>query len=377
MIDLAESAPKDPAARDALIWVIDKPGMRDQGAYGVEFARAAALLVRYHGDDPEAVRLGLGLDNLASRNRDALLFGFYAAAKGREARGLAQMALAQYLVLKGTLVYNARENVGRERHRFPVWDDVKRTDNKVDQSDEDYAYDLELRLCDPDATRAEARRLHDEVIAEYGDVPYRSTTARKMEALLREPEPKWNGVPLTADDRRKIEAKFIRVPTLAQAAEGRLDEMDNLAVGKPAPEIDGLDVLGKPLKLSDFRGKVVVLVFWGSWCGPCMIEVPHERKLAERLKDKPFALLGVNCNEPKDAAIQAMQAERITWPNWLDGDAGPIVGRYHVRSYPSVFVLDAAGVVRSRGARGPDLDKIVDDLLKGPAGDVTTVPKPG
>ena len=54
--------------------------------------------------------------------------------------------------------------------------------------------------------------------------------------------------------------------------------MLNLAVGKPAPEIEGVDVDGKPLKLSDYKGKVVVLVFWGSWCGPCMAQVPHERE---------------------------------------------------------------------------------------------------
>jgi hypothetical protein len=64
MIDLAESSPDDSAARDALLWVINKPGRGDGGAYGDLFARAGALLVRHHGDDPEAVRIGLRLDNL-------------------------------------------------------------------------------------------------------------------------------------------------------------------------------------------------------------------------------------------------------------------------------------------------------------------------
>lgn len=123
---------------------------------------------------------------------------------------------------------------------------------------------------------------------------------------------------------------------------------------------------GKPLKLSDYRGKVVVLVFWGTWCGPCMQEVPHERELAERYKGRPFALLGVDCDSDKAAALKVMKEQGITWPNWNDGDPGegPIVNTYHVRGYPSTFVIDARGVIRHLQLRGSDLDKAVDDLIK-------------
>ena len=143
--------------------------------------------------------------------------------------------------------------------------------------------------------------------------------------------------------------------------------MQNLIAGKPAPEIDGVDFDGKPLKLSDYRGKVVVLVFWGTWCGPCMREVPHERALAERLKDKPFAVLGVNCDDDKQAAVNAIKSERMTWPNWHDGapGEGPIAKRYHIRGYPSVFVIDGQGIIRQTQTYllGDVLDKAIDDLL--------------
>ena len=127
-----------------------------------------------------------------------------------------------------------------------------------------------------------------------------------------------------------------------------------------------MDFNGKSLKLSDYRGKVVVLVFWGSWCGPCMREVPQERELAERLKDQPFALLGVNCDGDKQTAIKAMASEHITWPNWHDGEPGegPIIKRYHIQGYPTVIVLDAQGIIRQRSILGESLDKTVDQLLK-------------
>ena len=111
-----------------------------------------------------------------------------------------------------------------------------------------------------------------------------------------------------------------------------------------------------------------MLVFWGTWCGPCMKEIPHERALAERHKGKPFALLGVNCDDDKQAAVAAIKSEQITWPNWHDGAPGdgPIAKRYHIRGYPSVFVIDGEGIIRQTQTYmlGDVLDKAVDDLLK-------------
>ncbi len=138
------------------------------------------------------------------------------------------------------------------------------------------------------------------------------------------------------------------------------------AVGQPAPEIAGPAIDGKPLKLSDYRGKVVALVFWGSWCQPCLAEVPRERALVERMKARPFALLGVDCNDEKPAALRAIETERMTWPHWFDDlrAVQSIHMRYGITAFPSVVVLDAQGVIRSLNARGAELDKLVDELLK-------------
>jgi thiol-disulfide isomerase/thioredoxin len=368
MIDLALTHPKDPSARDALRWVIDKPGRQDAGTYGDEFARASALLVRHHGDDPDAISVGLGLSNVLTAHRDALLLGFYASAKSRESQGLARLALAQYLERKALFAKGTRKATKRQTiiYRGIIGDDGKPYDKHVEQSDEDYAYVLALRLCDADAIKAEAERLFEEVLADYGDIPLVTRKDRELEALLKDPSPKWNGKPLTDDEKRKLAAIVARKKTLGGLATARLDEMHNLTIGKPAPEIDGVDFDGKPLKLSDYRGKVVVLVFWGSWCGPCMREVPHEREMAEKYKGRPFALLGVDCSEEKSAGLKAILDNQMTWPNWHDGadGNGPIVSRYHIRGYPTVFVLDAQGAIRHKQALGEALDRAVEDLLK-------------
>ena len=367
MVDLALTAPKDPASRDALVWVLDKTYRTDEGPYGIQFARAAEALVNQHADDPEAVRVALQLDNLVSRHRDALMEGLYAGAKGCEAKGLARLALAQYLEVKALFAKDARDSKETRSIQFQTYDDSgKLVDKSVALSNEAMGYRVGLRLLDPEAVLVEAERLYREVISDYGDLPHITTRLRELEALLKEPVPKWDDKPLTAEEIEQARAMTTRQKTLAQVAEGHLDEMHHIKVGQPAPEIEGTDLDGKPLKLSDFRGKVVALVFWGSWCGPCMREVPHERELVERYKGKPFALLGVNCREKAEAAKKTVESEKMAWPHWHDGDVdgGPIVEKFHVRQYPTIFVIDAKGIIRHKDAIGESLDKAVESLMR-------------
>ena len=123
---------------------------------------------------------------------------------------------------------------------------------------------------------------------------------------------------------------------------------------------------GKPLKLSDYRGKVVILVFWASWCGPCMEQVPHEVALAQRFAGRPFTILGVNMDRNVAAAQKAIADEGIPWPNWCDMIAnkpGPIMTRYHIQSIPAVYVLDGKGIIRFRDIHGEALDRCAEALL--------------
>jgi RNA polymerase sigma factor (sigma-70 family) len=374
--DLAATAPKDPAVRDAMLWMIEKAQNGSETLYPGEFALAASWLVRHHGDDPDSVRVGLELDNSPTANRDDLLLKFYASAKGREPKGLARLALAQYLERKAMMAEGARKVGGRPTYTH---DDLVRADGtlysaKEVMPDQDYAYLLHLKQCDVNYLRAEADRLYEEVIAEYGDVPYITARDRLLETLLKQPEPKWNGQPLTDEGRRRIEAGIARRrSTLGQVAEARLDDWHNLAVGKLAPEINGVDFHRKPLKLSDYRGKVVALVFWGTWCGPCMREIPRETALVERMKGRPFAMLGVNTDDDDGAARKVMEAQGVAWRNWHDGEPGegPIAKLYHVRGYPTVYVIDAEGKIRAKDAHGGALDQLVEKLVaeKEAAGD--------
>jgi thiol-disulfide isomerase/thioredoxin len=366
IFDVAATAPNNPAVRDAMLWIIGPFGGSEQ-RYPGEFALAATWLVRHFGDDPDAVRVGLELDNWPTAYRDDLLLSLYASAKGHESKGLARLALAQYLARKAMMAKGVRKVEGRPTRTH---DDLVRADGtlyseKEVMPDQEYAYLLNLKQCDVDYLRAEAERLYEEVIAEYEDVPYITARERLLEAMLKKPRPQSDGKPLSDEDRHRIEMKLAHRSTLGQVAEARLDDWHNLAVGKPAPEIKGVDVHGKSLKLSDYRGKVVALVFWGTWCGPCMQEIPREKALVERMKGRPFAMLGVNTDSNAGAAHKVMEVQGITWPNWHDGEPGegPIAKLYRVRGYPTVYAIDAEGKIRSKNSRGGALDQLVEKLV--------------
>lgn len=146
----------------------------------------------------------------------------------------------------------------------------------------------------------------------------------------------------------------------------RLESIPNLQIGKVAPEIEGVDMDGNPLKLSDSRGKVTVLIFWGSWCGPCMAMVPHEKELYERMQGKPFRLISVNCGDPLERAQATRKDKGMEWPCFWDGGTtdGPIQATYDVPHWPRIFVLDAQGVIRNIDVREKQLDEAVDKLVE-------------
>jgi hypothetical protein len=93
----------------------------------------------------------------------------------------------------------------------------------------------------------------------------------------------------------------------------------------------------------------------------------HERSLVKRLEDKPFALLGINSDIDKDALKKVMEKEHITWRsfwNGPEGTSGPISTKWNVQGWPTIYVVDARGVIRFKNVRGEAMDKAVDQLLK-------------
>jgi len=153
--------------------------------------------------------------------------------------------------------------------------------------------------------------------------------------------------------------------TLAKAVANEVASL-RIGPGHPVPDAEGTDLDGKKVKLSSYRGKVVLLDFWATWCGPCKSMIPHERDLTEKLKDKPFAILSVSVDDEKKDLAEFLGQEKMPWTHWWDGPKGPVVKLFRVKAFPTLLLIDAKGVVRNKWVSSPGnevLDKAVNELV--------------
>ena len=154
--------------------------------------------------------------------------------------------------------------------------------------------------------------------------------------------------------------------TFGQAAEEAFYFLTTLSVGKEAPRIAGTDADGTLFRLPDYRGKVVMLRFWGDWCPACRAMFDYERQLVKKHKNRPFALIGVN-SDSLERLQTAQKRANLTWRTIWDGGTtnGPISTIYRVKQWPTIVVIDANGVIRfrSEGLAKPQLDEILSRCI--------------
>jgi len=154
----------------------------------------------------------------------------------------------------------------------------------------------------------------------------------------------------------------------AEEAEGAIYEMDRLTAGKPAPTFDAVDIMGQPWSLAAHKGKVVVLDFWATWCGPCLGELPHVKALAKEAGGADFALLGISFDGDGWTLAEFLEAEGMDWPQLCDLKEfkGDVAKLYHVRGIPRTVLIDREGRIAAMDLRGDALQAEVKKLLAAP-----------
>ena len=172
---------------------------------------------------------------------------------------------------------------------------------------------------------------------------------------------------------KQLENSFIESPTVIKILKDYEQQKakqianDKLAPGKIAPDFEELKTDRKSvMKLSDLRGKIVLLDFWASWCGPCRRENPTVVNLYNKYKEKGFTVMSVSLDKDLTKWLQAIEKDKLSWPNHvsdLKGWASKAGKEYGVSGIPFTVLIDREGKIIAKNLRGEVLKNQLDRIF--------------
>lgn len=142
----------------------------------------------------------------------------------------------------------------------------------------------------------------------------------------------------------------------------------SLTVGAKFPDFDEKDLAGKPLSVANYKGKVVLIDFWATWCGPCVRELPSVLKTYEKHHAKGFEIIGISLDKDEKTLTSFIKKQDMPWPQYFDGLgwANKLAQKYGVSSIPATYLVDGEGKILAKDLRGDALEAEVAKNLSKP-----------